>query len=327
MKLTHDEKILREIVSEYGNQVLYQSDQLQKECYERGMDQMQFYHLSLLLQTQGARELVWCGNHIRQTDINCLAMNAALQSGLTRLTITRTIALLVTALGYDKAERYEDAVVLKTTDHPIMIPIDWTSNELNHIMDEIVKDSEKVNSNIMIKLNQLCELGEPRAFYMKGILLSKSHPKEAKENLLLAAQDGIIDAMSNLGDYYYYGNAEKRNWTKAYQYYTEYGTNKLNNEQMKNVKMIRTQKRYNRNTCVIGALLLCLFLLLMIVNPFPEILAFQSIGMYIVFGIDVVLYGLCIFRSYKRPYDFYDYFIHLMFILWALRCLFNILFW
>lgn len=304
------ESSLKTLVEKYSSNIYFDEKLLQSSLNELGVLSSDIYKVCIMTKVTGFRELLECDLRTEQSDIDRFVRNAIEETGLTRsaiLGLTCNIAVSVNIAFEWTGENFKINDVLK--EKAYVIPISFYEDELKKLDFTEGENMQLKDSDIDV-LQSLAEAGIPKAKFILGYYIlsgtkSEESSEYAKEMLTEAAEEGFMQANMILGDYYFdqgYESISDNAWRKAYEYYTGYGTQALNEKRQNAVANILNQRKVNKFTLILsiifGIITVCLFLYSPGAPVYNTYVIFKWIG--IVLSVFIIIFAIL-------RYKYYDY--------------------
>lgn len=303
--------ILSTTVEQNGVEILTNTGQLSDAMKALGADDAEIYRTCLMTQVAGFREVVNRDPRTVQLDLDRYIQNAIEETGLNRdaiLQITAAIAYATgTSMNYETRPPKDAGLI---TENVATLAYGVCQEKLKSFQESFEKVVFRKSATAVLdfeSIEPLVNYGIPRAKYFLGYCLLKGIQLEENEarglQLLTEAADaGDSKASAALGDYYF-GKGGSSNWTKAYAYYTGYGSIALTKTRKDAMVSILNHKVYNKK--VLGLCVILFFALAATVIWAPATTVFDAYPFWGWFGV-VIQLGLLVVKimHYRtKPYD------------------------
>lgn len=318
---------LKSYVSEFGKEAIFNTDKLREYLIKMKADKKCIYQIVLLLSCDNLRDYVERNSEEMETvEINNIVSGCVVYTGMNIETIKRNIRDILLALeidcAYEQIFIYEEKMDKVLTKNTAFIPYEETISVLKLADAAFENASYQEAFNIYIRL---AKSGQPQAMYklgqcyMDGIGTEKSEQK-ALNWLLAAAQNGDPNARAKLGDYYYYNtDILKRDFQKAYDYYSGVGVVSVNQYAKGNIVNMLNQKKVNFIVLILGAILLLLIWMFAFFFNASVHNSYNLMWLGIITSILSTLIYVCSVLYYRIfKYNNIKFFITAMTVLWGI---------
>ncbi len=303
--------ILSAAVEQNSVDILSNTVQLSDAMKAFGADEAEIYRTCLMTKVAGFREVINRDPRTIQLDLDRYIQNAINETGLNRDTILRITAAIAYATGISMnyaSRPPKDADLI--TENVATLAYGVCKEKLKAFQDSFEKVVFRNSTSTVLNfesIEPLVNYGIPQAKYFLGYCLLKGIQLEENEvrglQLLTEAADaGDSKASAVLGDYYF-GKGGSDNWTKAYDYYTGYGSIALNKTRKEAIVSILNHKEYNKK--ILGLCIVLFFALVATVIWAPATTVFAAYPFWGWFAI-VLQLGLLVLKimHYRtKPYD------------------------
>lgn len=304
--------ILATVVAEnLGDEVFFDTQRLTESMENAGASKFDIHSVCIMTQVTGFREILRRDPRTAQIDLDRYIQNATEETGFNRETILRLTSSIAYATGiamnYDTRSKVHSDV---TTDTVATLASSVCQSELNKFKESFEKVIIKKSSSVQLdfdSLEPLVNVGIPKAKYYLGYCLLKGIQLEENEErgvelLREAADAGDSKAAAVLGDYYFEQGGSS-NWTKAYEYYTGFGSAALSKTRKSAIVSILNHKLYNKK--ILG---LCIALFIALVAtvvwaPATSLYAVRPFWGWLAIIIQLGLLVLKVMHYRVKPYD------------------------
>ena len=324
--------VLLDIVKQHSFEIFFSEDKLKYLLRSSGVCETEIVRLILMTNVTGFRQLVMPDFDTSQTDIDCYLANALEETGLTRFAVLELTAAI--ALSVNKGAVPE--TISESGDpnkKPFVIPTSFYETDMAEFDRKSAYGTLTYTSvpyQQRAKLQYLADAGVPKANrYLGRYMLINSEsftdPSSALDRLNYAVNCCDSEAAAILGDYYYQlGTPDAL--SKAYEYYTGYGSLALIRSRKNAVLSIVETGKTNRKVLILSFVMAVLMTFLLFFSPGKELFdAHTAVGigcMVLIF----VAFAAAILRYRKKPYDSFTWLPVSISILWfvyqAIRIIF-----
>ena len=326
--------VLTEIYQE-GPDVFLSAEQFAKKLTEKGLPEITVEQLLLMTRVTGFWELIRADESTKYADFERYMNNAFRETGLTRMKILELGSELGCMIGIPllqtiRSEGMDVEDSEKSYRSGYTIPAALYQAELEEI-EKLIEEKKLFNltEEEILRLQVLASSGVPRAKYYYGMILMKQENELGTEGkgfqmILDAAAEGDACAAGVLGDHYY-KQESAGSWTKAFEYYIDYGAMPLNESRKEAVRTIMNAGAFNKalvTLCCVFAIFLCVLAFLI-----PSILGATQHRVLFVFMVTAMLAGIVLsyWQLRENAYDNIWKLPVLIFVLWTLYLSFCLL--
>ena len=324
------ESILFVVVSKYTTEVYQDLEKVAEAMREYGADERQITKVRMMMQVSGFRELLEMDERIQQVDLQRYVQNALDETGFHAKQVIELTSAIVKSLGITAMRDYRRMLNEGNETAGYVIPLSLYETELKRFENKFQeKAPEKTDPAEITRIEVLAKAGIPRAkYYLGKILLSHDDfEKDAPLGLAYleeAAADGDPLAAGALGDYYY-ALKDSDSWSRAYNYYTGFGSMALNSSRRQKIVNILNTANTNRKTIVGGVIMLLLLLATVIIAPAQNLFEPYRGWGYVFLALDAVILAIAILHHRAKPYDSLTWVPCALFVTWSLYILIRVL--
>lgn len=302
--------ILSAVAEQKGKDIFFDTTALSQAMQDTGATEAESHRVCLMTQVTGFRELMQQDPRTVQLDLDRYIQNAADETGLTRDTILRITSAIAFAVGItmsyepkpskNKANTNETVAALSYSiykEQLLAFRKDFQSNLL-----KLHTPALDFNS-----LEPLVNIGIPKAKYYLGYCLLHGIQLEQNETrgvalLQEAADAGDSEAAAALGDYHF-EQGGSNHWSKAYDYYTGFGSTALTTSRRKAIASILNHKTYNKKFLALCIVLFLALVATVIWTPASAMFAPRLFWGWFAVAIQLALLVLQILHFRAKPYD------------------------
>ena len=304
--------ILAAVVAEsLGDEIFFDIPRLSEAMANAGASEVEVHSVCIMTQVTGFRELLKRDPRTAQIDLDRYIQNAAEETGFNRDTILRLTSSIAYATGI--AMNYDARATMKsdvTTETVATLASSVCQSELNKFKEAFEKVVIKKSSSVQLdfdSLEPLVNVGIPKAKYYLGYCLLKGIQLEENvergvELLREAADAGDSKAAAVLGDYYFEQGGSS-NWTKAYDYYTGFGSTALSKSRKAAIVSILNHKLYNKKMLGLCIALFIALVATVIWAPATTLYAPRPFWGWLAIIIQLGLLVVKIMHYKVKPYD------------------------
>lgn len=315
--------ILRSLVAKHSCKVYFDDKQLQSSLHELGAAPSDIYKVCLMTKVTGFRDLMECDSRTQQIDLDRFVQNAVEETGFNRTTVmglTSDIALSADIACNCNTNHFATRKLL--TETAFVVPASLYESEIKEFKEAFEKSAFKDKDVTKLdfgKLQPLVAAGIPKAKFYLGYCLLNGIQFEADNvraiSLLQEAADaGDTQAAATLGDYYYDNGVS--DWSKAYEYYTGFGSLALSKKRKDAIVNIVNQKKFNRIMIGLSIALFIAIVASLILAPGAPLYAAHRITGCIFTLLSFAILIMAILHHRIKPYDTM-YFVPVgMFTMW-----------
>ena len=326
--------ILSSVVAQNSPDIFFDSTVLSDEMKKYGASEAEIHKICLMTQVTGLREVLNRDPRTAQIDLDRYIQNASEETGFNRETILKLTSSIAYATGttmsYDAKASAGDPTMAQTV---AMLATTLYQRNLESFRDDFERVVFKEFTSVRLDfdaLEPLINIGIPKAKYylgyclLKGIQLEKNELR-GLELLREAADAGDGKAAAVLGDYYF-EKGGSNNWTKAYDYYTGFGSTALSKSRKAAMVSILNQKIYNKK--ILGLCIALFFALVATViwAPATTLYAPRPFWGWVAILIQLALLVIKVMHYKLKPYDCLDVLPVAMSGVWCLYMMIRFLF-
>lgn len=324
---------LAAIVEENGADIFLDTSALTRAMSENGIDGAETHRVCLMTHVTGFRNLLNEDERTAQNDLDRFIQNASRETGFNRETLLRLTGAIAFATGntmnYEARLQNEKQLAPETV---AVLAGAVCKNRLDAFgvkFDEAVKNPTSVTLNFE-NLEPLVNFGIPRAKYYLGYCLLYGIQQEQNEQwglqlLQEAADDGDSEAAGALGDYHFEKGGSDH-WTKAYDYYTGFGSLALDDYRRSAIVNILNHKVYNKKILAMSIALFLGLLATVIWVPGSALFAARLFWGWFALVLQLGLLVVTIMHYRSKPYDCVYRLPAAMVCVWFLYMLIRVLF-
>lgn len=306
--------ILSSVVAQNSPDIFFDPVALADEMKKYGASEAETHKVCLMTQVTGLREVLNRDPRTAQIDLDRYIQNATEETGFNRDAILKLTSSIAYATGV--AMNYDTRAskgVAATTQTVATLATTLYQEQLEKFREPFERIVFKKSTSVCLDfdiLEPLVNVGIPKAKYYLGYCLLKGIQLEENEvrglELLREAADaGDGKAAAVLGDYYF-EKGGSNNWTKAYDYYTGFGSTALSKSRKAAMVSILNQKVYNKK--ILGLCIVLFFALVATViwAPATTVYAARPFWGWLAVIAQLALLVIQVMHYRLKPYDSLD---------------------
>ena len=303
--------VLSAVVSQSGNEVFFDTAALSQAMEAAGADESEIHRVCLMAKVTGLRELLQQDPRTVQLDLDRYIQNAAEETGFNRDTILRITSAIAYATGIAMNYESKPSKSKEVTNETVAaLSYSICQEQLESFRTDltaVLLKNPRAPSLDFDALEPLVSIGIPKAKYYLGYCLLHGIQLEANEvrGLALlqeAADAGDSQAAGALGDYHFEQGGSSH-WTKAYDYYTGFGSAALTGSRQKAIASILNHKAYNRKLLVLSVVLFLALVATVIWTPAAAVFAPRYFWGWFAVTLQLALLVLQFLHFRVKPYD------------------------
>ena len=141
-----------------------------------------------------------------------------------------------------------------------IVPLAEYGIKLREVRQAVKSKDEARLATESVNFERMVQSGIPEAQYLKGLCYldgigTEKNPSKGFKHIMAAARAGHAEANAYMGDYYF-NNEGFKDYTLAFEYYTQIGAIALSQERRENVKVILSAKKQNIIELIINGIML-----------------------------------------------------------------------